>query len=33
MSKRYRQTKTNEQIKNEQIALVLAELESNIQNF
>ena len=33
MSKRNRQTKANEQIKNEQIALVLAELENDIQNF
>ena len=33
MSKRNRQTKTNEQIKNEQIALVLADLENDIQNF
>ena len=33
MSKRSRQTKTNQQIKNEQIALILAELENDIQNF
>ena len=33
MSRRNRQTKANEQIKNEQIALVLVQLENHIQNF
>ena len=33
MSRRNRQTKTNEETKNELIALVLAELENDIQNF
>ena len=33
MSKRNRQTKTNEQIENKTIALVLEELENDIQSF
>ena len=33
MSRRNRQTKTCEQITNEQIAIILAELENDIQNF
>ena len=33
MSKRNRQTKTSKQIKNEQIAIILAELENDIEHF
>ena len=33
MSRGNRQTKTCEKIKNEQIAIILTELESDIQNF
>ena len=33
MSRRNRPTKTNEQIRNEQVALVLGELEKDIENF
>ena len=33
MSRKNRQTKTCEQIRNEKIAIILAELENDIQNF
>ena len=33
MSKRNRKAKTSEQIKNEQIAIILGELENDIQHF
>ena len=33
MSRRNRPSKTNEQIRNEQVALVLGELEKDIENF
>ena len=33
MSRRNRPTKTNEQIRNKQVALVLAVLEKDIENF
>ena len=33
MSRRNRPTKTNEEIRNEQVALVLGELEKDIKNF
>ena len=33
MSRRNRPTKTNEQIRNEQVALVLGELKKDIENF
>ena len=33
MSGRNRPSKTNEQIRNEQVALVLGELEKDIENF
>ena len=32
MSRKNRPTKTNEQIRNEQVALALRELEKNIEN-
>ena len=32
MSRKNRPTKTNEQIRNEQVALALGELEKNIEN-
>ena len=33
MSRRHRPAKTNKQIRNKQVALVLVELEKDIENF